>query len=450
MKLSPDQEQALEQVGNWLAAAPLPVYETEIRNGKQRSFTVGTAFGYPVCSVGGYAGTGKTTILRYAAESNPNAVLVTPTHKAAQVLRSKLPGSMGARVRTFHSLIYSPDPRFTCGVSNQEMMLLDSDDEEEHVLLSPCNFHVKVHNAVDDSLCDPKEHLKFVKRQQLQGMHDLIIVDEASMLTEQEVNDLRSFGLPVLLVGDHGQLPPVKAKMNPWIASPKITLTVNHRQGEESGIPAAAVDARNDGVLRECSYGSAARVLSVRDPAVSGLLDRFRPDARNYTFLVQYNRTRAALNQMFHDRQYGEQTLAPGDRIISLERQEEAQELDDAGNVVNETLIHNGTLATVTAVLTDGPRYSMIEAELDNDWRGNPGTKVLLKVATEQFGKPEQLSFRTKPHGAALWDYAYALTAHKAQGSEFDNVIVWQETPGDKRWLYTAVTRAKQALIVLT
>jgi hypothetical protein len=139
-----------------------------------------------------------------------------------------------------------------------------------------------------------------------------------------------------------------------------------------------------------------------------------------------------------------------GERIIALDRQEDVQELDSDGNVVNETLIHNGTLATVTKIISTGPRYHLIQAKLDIDWKGRTDTEVLLKVATEQFGVPEQLNYRTKPRGAALWDYAYALTVHKAQGSEFSQVIVFQETIGDKRWLYTACTRARDALIVLT
>ena len=49
-----------------------------------------------------------------------------------------------------------------------------------------------------------------------------------------------------------------------------------------------------------------------------------------------------------------------------------------------------------------------------------------------------------------LWDYAYAMTCHKAQGSEWADVIVLNEAFADKsRWLYTAVTRAQEHLIVV-
>lgn len=456
MKLSPDQSEALDVLQRWFSGSTPPVYETEYRNGASYTRSVGTAHDYPVLSVGGYAGTGKTTILREVAEEHKHAILVTPTHKAAQVLRSKLPAYVRARVQTFHSLIYTPDPKFTCGSSGHEMLIIDCGCEDPGACecdknLTPCDYHAKYHHAVDDTFCDPREQLKFIRRQVLTGMHDLIVVDEASMLTEAEVNDLRSFGLPVLLVGDMGQLPPVRNKMNPYILNPTVTLTENHRQEDESGIPQAAEEARTSGKLSKVRYGSSCVVLSARSEEAGALIDRFRPDAKDAVILVQYNKTRAALNVYYHEKLSTgtEHVLVKGDRIISLERQEEVQELDQESNVIGETLLHNGTLATVTNVLSEGPRFILIEALLDFDWRGRPDVPVLLKVATEQFGRPDQLNYKSKPGGTLLADYAYALTAHKAQGSEFPDVIVWQETPGDRRWLYTALTRAARRLVVL-
>ena len=47
------------------------------------------------------------------------------------------------------------------------------------------------------------------------------------------------------------------------------------------------------------------------------------------------------------------------------------------------------------------------------------------------------------------FEYSWAISAHKSQGSEFDNVLVLYEPVGDKlKWLYTAVTRAKKGLII--
>lgn len=460
MQLSHDQEHALEQAAKWLSGVAAPTYEKRYDKdtGDVYTYTVGTSHGYPVFSVGGYAGTGKTTILRHLADNHPSAALVTPTHKAAQVLRAKLPVAHGARVQTFHSLIYSPDPQYTCGKRGERMdppqpVSCACDNRNTCTctpFFSPCARHAK--QAPDGRYCDPYEELKFSKRQFLAGSVSLIVVDEASMLDEAAVNDLRSYGVPVLLCGDSGQLPPVKSTMNSWIQNPTVSLTVNHRQEDATGIPGAAVLARESGTISLGVHGSSCHVIAASSDAAEQLLERFRPDARNSTLLVSYNRTRAGLNKFFHEKiSVGAKshTIVPGERIISLGRQDDAQELDEEGQVVHETLIRSGTFATVTQVISAGPKVTMLTATLDWDWLGRENVPFLLEVATEQFGRPDQLSYKTRPPRAALWDYAYALTVHKAQGSEFSRVVILQETKGDKRSLYTAVTRARDALVVL-
>src|ERR1700722_13793521 len=157
MKLSSDQEAALENVAHWFKGATPPIYTQEMRNGRLRSITVGTSHDYPVCSVGGYAGTGKTTILRHVAERLEKAVLVTPTHKAAQVLRSKLPSALAARVQTFHSLIYTPDPKFNCDHTGAPMQVIDcgclsNEDCECEAKLEPCQYHASIPEGWDGQL----------------------------------------------------------------------------------------------------------------------------------------------------------------------------------------------------------------------------------------------------------------------------------------------------------
>lgn len=307
MKLSPDQEEVLTSADRWLEQAPAPVFEHKYILGEERKVTVGTAHDYPVCAVGGYAGTGKTTILRHMGLKCANIRFVTPTHKAAGVLRSKLPAELKRHVNTYHQLIYLPKPTYTCELSGLNMKALPScacedGDACEHVpQFEPCRRHEAYPDANGVYPCKAQEKLEFDKREYLEGHISLIIVDEASMLTEDEVNDIRSYGVPVMLVGDHGQLPPVKAKMNPWILQPKLLLSVNHRQGEESGIPEAAMAARSSGQFSKRSYGSSVRILPQDDGRVPGLLERFRPDAKGRVVLVQTNALRASINQAYHE-----------------------------------------------------------------------------------------------------------------------------------------------------
>lgn len=455
MKLSPDQEYALEQATQWLALAPLPEYETKIILGEERKITVGTAHDYPVCAIGGLAGTGKTTILRELGERYLNIRFVTPTHKAAAVLRSKLPADLKRKVNTYHQLIYIPRPTFTCQLSGLQMKALpscgceDGDACEHTPMFEPCRRH-EVSPSPDGTYpCKAQEHLEFEKREHIEGHISLIVVDEASMLGESEVQDLRSFGVPVLLVGDFGQLGPVRSEMNPWIKTPKLLLTVNHRSEDESGIPQAAEDARASGILNARRYGSSVQVLSQEDPRVPALLERFKPDARARVVLCQYNRTRSQLNAAFHE-QYGDEPLHEGERLISLQRIDNATVINPVnGEALGETRIFNGTLATVRRIDKISPRFIYAVLELDNDWRGKEGVHVLVKMAAEQLGAQDKLPLDQKPRDASGWDYAYALTVHRSQGSEFSQVIVLQETKGNKRSLYTACTRAKEALIVL-
>lgn len=455
MQLSPDQEEVLAQATSWLAQAPLPEYETKIILGEERKITVGTAHDYPVCAIGGYAGTGKTTILKELGERYLNIRFVTPTHKAAAVLRSKLPAELKRKVNTYHQLIYLPKPTFTCTLSGLQMKALpscgceDGDACEHTPMFEPCRRHEAYPDKDGSYACKAQEHLEFEKREYIEGHIPLIVVDEASMLAEQEVNDLRSYGIPVLLVGDHGQLPPVKAPMNRWIKTPKLLLTVNHRSGEASGIPEAADDARASGILNARCYGSSVQVLSQADPRVPALLERFKPDARARVVLCQYNRTRSQLNEVFHE-QYGDEPLCEGERLISLQRIDNATVINPVnGEALGETRIFNGTLATVRRIDKISPRFIYAVLELDNDWRGKEGVHVLVKMAAEQLGAADKLPLDRKPRDASCWDYAYALTVHRSQGSEFNQVIVLQETKGDKRSLYTAVTRAKEGLVVL-
>lgn len=455
MILSSDQEEVLEQAAKWLALAPTPEYDTKIILGDERKVTVGFAQDYPVCAIGGYAGTGKTTILRTMGENYTNVRFVTPTHKAAGVLRSKLPADLKRHVNTYHQLIYLPKPSYTCELSGLMMKALpscgcaDGETCEHTPQFEPCRRH-EGYPAPDGTFpCKAQERLEFDKREYLEGHIALIVVDEASMLTEDEVNDIRSYGVPVMLVGDHGQLPPVKAKMNPWILQPKLLLSINHRQGEESGIPEAAECARSSGVLSQRSYGSSVRTLRKTDPRVPGLLERFRPDARERVVLCQYNKTRAGLNQAFHE-QYGDKLLHEGERLMSLQRIDSATTINpDNGETYGETRVFNGTLATVRRVDKISDRFIYAVLELDNDWRGQSGVHILVKMATEQLGNPDKLPLDRKPRDSSSWDYAYAMTVHKSQGSEFSKVIVMQESAGDMRSLYTACTRAKDGLIVL-
>ena len=178
MEFSPQQDDALVAASRWLKAGDRQVF---------RLF--------------GYAGTGKTTLARHLAEDVDGDVLFAAfTGKAAQVLRSR----GASKASTIHSLIYRP----------------------------------KGEDVVEDEETGKKEVLPTfsLNRQSPLSKADLIIIDECSMVDEELGRDLLSFGTPVLVLGDPGQLPPVSGGGFFTEHEPDILLEEIHRQARDNPI----------------------------------------------------------------------------------------------------------------------------------------------------------------------------------------------------------------------
>lgn len=455
LTLSSDQRRALDQVKAWWqSTATKPGQFCDDEAHSPFPHTHGFAHDAPVMSIGGLAGTGKTTIARLLEdELKARIAFGTPTHKAAAVLRRKLEPEAADRVRTYHSMVYYPRVDRWCRRSGRSVQLVEHgcqalrDDGEE------CGCPERFGNCGGHpiSACQVEERLSFTRREHLAGFRHLIVVDEASMLTEEQVLDIRSFGLPVLLIGDHGQLPPVKADMNPWMKAPIARLEVNHRQGPGSGITDLAHRVRGGyrPVIGTAGEGYAVLDRTAHGDHVQKLFGRFTPDPSR-TVITWRNVTRVAVNRLMR----GEDGQPrPGDRVVSLGNAElpVAKLKDGEWKPTHElpALVHNGELGTVVAVLGTTAKTIRLIVQLDGD-RPAVGTWAAL----HQFNSPTSLTLndpkRPSGRGWQAWDYGYAITAHKAQGSEFDDVIVVDERARDyERWMYTAVTRAKKKLVVV-
>jgi exodeoxyribonuclease-5 len=297
------------------------------------------------------------------------------------------------------------------------------------------------------------EQLRWEDRPYLRSHADLLVIDESSMVSEEDLVRIRAFGVPVLLVGDHGQLPPVMARMNQWTANPNVILTENHRQvNDTSGIVDVALAFRRGKKPPVGTYGDGRTMVVPRNQeGVSSLLgpERYREQGIEPPAIIcPWNKLRANVNKRFH----GSGGVRPGDRVVALTRCAAPIVRNpigpgvswgglDLGDSVN---VHNGQVGTVMAVVAERAKTCDIVVNVEE-----VGTVLVANVANEQFGRPTAMALNERPVGARLWDYAYAITAHKAQGSEWDNVLVLEENPQDyARWCYTAVTRAKSRLIV--
>ncbi|MAP17468.1 MAG: ATP-dependent RecD-like DNA helicase [Aurantimonas coralicida] len=374
MKLSPQQDDALKAVADWLADGETPIF---------RLF--------------GYAGTGKTTLARHFAEGIDGAVQFAAfTGKAAQVLRSK--GAKSAR--TLHSLIYRPRGEETI-----------SDETSGLSRVSP-TFSLN--------------------RQSPVAKAKLIIVDECSMVDEALGRDLMSFGTPILVLGDPGQLPPVSGGGFFTEAEPDFLLTEIHRQARDNPIIDLALHVREGKELMHGDWG-AARIIGKREVETDEVLAADQ-------VLVGTNRTRRRYNARLRELKGFEGPLPmSGDKLVCLRN-------DPAKGLLNGSLWQVMTASRETTK----PGVNLIVKPDDDDIDQGAAKIRLLKAAFED--PDADIPWPTKKRFDDF-DYGYALTVHKAQGSQWNNVMLFDESWAFKetreRWLYTAITRAAERLTIV-
>jgi exodeoxyribonuclease-5 len=374
MKFSPQQDDALKAVAKWLAGGRSQIF---------RLF--------------GYAGTGKTTLARYFAEHVDGDVQFAAfTGKAAQVLRSK--GASNAR--TIHSLIYRP--------RGEEAV---EDETTGRTMVSP-TFSLN--------------------RQSPIAKAKLIIIDECSMVDEALGRDLMSFGTPILVLGDPGQLPPISGGGFFTDHEPDFLLTEIHRQARDNPIIQLALDVREGREFMHGDYGD-ARVIS-RNEVNSDLVTSADQ------VLVGTNRTRRRYNQRLRELK-GFDALYPqaGDKLVCLRN-------DPAKGLLNGSLWKVMTSSRETVK----PGINLLVSPEDDDPDRGVAKIKLLKAA---FDEPDgEIPWQTKKRYDDF-DYGYALTVHKAQGSQWNEVVLFDESFAFRdtrsRWLYTAITRAAERLTIV-
>ncbi|SEQ38566.1 exodeoxyribonuclease-5 [Faunimonas pinastri] len=369
MEFSPQQDDAIKAVAKWL------------KDGEQQIFRLF-----------GYAGTGKTTLARILAEGVDGDVLFAAfTGKAAQVLRNK--GCAGAS--TIHSMIYRPRGEAT--------------EEESGDLLPSFSLNRK------SSVAKAK----------------LVVIDECSMVDEKLGRDLLSYGTPILVLGDPGQLPPVSGGGFFTEHEPDVMLTEVHRQARDNPIIALAQVIREGGRLEYGEFGE-SRVISKRE------IDSEQVLAADQVLLGR-NKTRQLYNQRI--RQLKDFTgLLPsaGDKLVCLRNNSEKGLL-------------NGSLWRVTFVGDKpGPVMNLV-VKSEEEGRFGPSAKVRVQKAMFETG-PESVPWELRKNSDEF-DYGYALTVHKSQGSQWDNVVLFDESfafrEARERWLYTAVTRAAEKITIV-
>lgn len=366
--------------------------------------------------IAGYAGSGKSTLVRFIIEAldveESKVCYATFTGKAAQVLAKK--GNKNSM--TLHKLLYDSIPRPGGG------------------------FYRK-----------PKHYLDYT----------VVVVDEVSMAPKSIMDKLFSHNVYVICLGDPFQLPPIdKDEDNHLLDKPHVFLDEIMRQAAESGIIRLTMDIRDQKPLE---YVKNDQVQIYPASALNkGMLDWADQ------VLTATNLTRCSMNDCMREMKGFGPEPCDGDKIICL------RNYWDSWNYTNGDPLVNGTIGTLK-----NPTPGTIKVPL---YAYNPGIINILEGGFiselgEDFGSinmdprimqggESELEWRDKYRLNKLknrigdvipkeFTYGYAITCHKAQGSEWDKVLVIEEKfPFNKvehaRWLYTAATRAADKLVIVT
>ena len=354
--------------------------------------------GKEIITIAGPAGSSKTTLVNYIIESiglKPYEVdFCCYTGKASSVLRQK-----GIPAKTIHKTIYNCKRNPRTG-----------------------KFYFRKKIYLDNLYCK------------------LLVVDEISMVSNSLLEDLRSFNIPIICLGDPYQLPPILAEPNNLLDEPDILLTEIFRQKENSTILDLATQIREKRGIKSNFNDDAVRTVSNEELEV-GMLNWADQ------VLCGTHKCRKAFNDAIR-KSNGIDSLIPvvGDKIICLHNY-----WDIFSNYKNEPLV-NGTIGIITKIkninLESFNHYMDVEFRPTWDFEDAYDFRIDLNPF---YGEKAYKNNYAMNHPRVSVDYGYAITVHKSQGSQWDKVLVY--TPdafGDKdKMLYTAVTRASKKLLYI-
>lgn len=366
-------------------------------------------------TISGYAGTGKSTLVKFAIAAldvDPDKVAyATFTGKAAEVLRKK--GNEGAC--TLHRLLY------------------------EHIPLQGGGFYRKIRPSLPV---------------------DIVVVDEVSMVPKSMIDLLLTHKVYIIFLGDPFQLPQIdKKEENHILDKPHVFLDEIMRQAAESEIIQLTMKIREGKEIKPMR-GNEVIVLPSNELTTGCLTWADQ-------IIVGTNSTRQSINTQMRELLGYTGSLQDGERVICLRNY-----WDDFNS--NGDVLVNGTTGIIRNPFEsfrriphfikndrhdlpiiqgdfypDGYEAYFPSVEMDKDMMTKEIPCMDWRVSY-QLGKLKEKYGEMRPRE---FTYAYAITCHKAQGSEWDKVLTIEENfPFDKtehaRWLYTACTRASEKLVL--
>lgn len=377
-----------------------------------------------VVKLTGYAGTGKTTIIKefsnyYKTQRTRKikVAYVTFTGKASSVLKSKISDIFDDKFDfcgTIHSMMYRPV-------------------------------------VEKDRITGKSKVVRWDKRVDLD--YDMIIVDEASMLPQDIYKDLRSYNIPMLLVGDHGQLPPVSENQKSVLENPHFTLTEIHRQCKDNPIIQLSEYVRKQGVLPSLQiWSKEVFKFPWKHDKCQELFNNVKLDG-DVMMLCGFNKTRVKINQIIRDRLgFTMDDPYPGEKVICLRNNKTAG-------------IMNGQTGTLLLSIPLSKVISEMSISMDGLEEVYQG-KVDIRAFGKESYQPDDNKYdpnnrgrrqttKKKEEPKDLFEFGYCISVHKSQGSEWDNIIMFDQRTSQwddayyAKWLYTGITRARNKLFII-
>ena len=387
MKLNEQQAQAIEALRKWWY------------DGKKQVF-----------QISGAAGTGKTTLIRYLINEiklEHDEVLFTAFVGKATLAMTR----NGLNAKTLHSAI--------CYCKDEPVL-----DENGNVVTE---YNRRVTKRV------------FTRRRKIDPRIRLIVVDEGSMVPAKMADWLLKFKVPIIVLGDLNQLPPVIGDSF-FLKEPDVVLTQIMRQSSESPIPYFAQNVLQNGT--KClspglQIGNKINVLSKADITPELLKD--------YDVIIcGTNKTRNNLNTYIRERIYGRTQEYPviGDKLICRE--------NDWTFSVDDVYLINGLIGYVTDIDLESISDYTMKIDFKPEFMDNEFKNVTLDRIYMGLSPNDKRFYRSNYH---KFEYGYAITCHLSQGSQYNRVLVFNESFGTaeerRKWLYTAVTRAIDKVTIL-
>ena len=369
--------------------------------------------------IAGYAGAGKSTLVRFIIEElktygvkETDVCFACFTGKAAQVLLKK----GNKNVITLHKLLYKSIPKESGG---------------------------------------------FVRIPNPSIPYKIVVVDEVSMAPKTLMDLLFKHNVYVICLGDPFQLPPVdKKEDNHLLDAPHIFLDEIMRQAQESEIIQLSMAIRENRPI-EVFQGKEVQILN-KEELNTGMLTWADQ------ILVATNATRVSINTQMRKLLNFEEKPQDGDKIICLRNywdcfsDNEEPLVNGTIGILKDSFLTKRYLPSIVKS-TDGLSHiDLIVGDFISDSGMYFHSLEMDKkmIDTGEFSLDWKTVYqlnrnpRTRDIPPLEFTYGYAITCHKAQGSEWDKVLVIEEKfPFDKiehaRWLYTAVTRSSEKLVLV-